>query len=255
MKGDFTAYYLNQQEFKHTIQSNQRFAPPYFPYFFIHIENYLDPETFEGMIAFADYNTDPIYATKLNDRSNVMMQEYYAKKDGVFTFDGIRYFKIMNVSQRRNDGMLIYIFKFISTPSFSEKDTAFMIMPFGNKLLNDFYRENIKTYLTGCDLKIKVFRSDDFTGSDVVADTLLNQIKKAEFIICEITDCNKNVFFETGYAKGINKDIIFLLEQNKPPNFFDVNHIRRIEYRYEKPNEFREVLRATLVSVRSSRLE
>ena len=128
-----------------------------------------------------------------------------------------------------------------------------MIMPFKYEILNHFYLENIKTSLANSDLKIQVFRADDFTGTDVIADTILEQIKKAEFIICDITNCNKNVFFEIGYAKALNKDIIFLLEQNRPADFFDVNHIRRIEYSLQRPAEFQNLLHDTLISVRNAR--
>jgi len=128
-----------------------------------------------------------------------------------------------------------------------------MLMPFGHKQLNEFYHENIKSFLRSSDLKIQVVRADDITGSDIIADTILDQIKKAEFIICDITNSNKNVFFEIGYAKAINKDIIFLLEHNKPADFFDVNHIRRIEYSHERLDEFQKLLRETLISIRNTR--
>ena len=150
------------------------------------------------------------------------------------------------------EGLIFFSFSFLHKPSFSEKNTAFMIMPFGFELLNTFYKKNIKEYLAGSDLGIKVFRSDDFTGTDVVADTILDQIKRAEFIICDITHSNKNVFFEAGYAKSLGKSILFMLEQNKPAEFFDVNHIRRIEYSYEKESEFRLLLKDTLISVRNT---
>ncbi len=128
-----------------------------------------------------------------------------------------------------------------------------MIMPFRHYKLNQFYLSNIKDFLYNCDLQIAVKRSDDFVGTDIIVDTILEQIQKAEFIICDITHCNKNVFFEIGYAKALSKDIIFLLEQQLSSDFFDVNHIRRIEYGYEQPTEFRELLRATLLNIRSKR--
>jgi hypothetical protein len=66
---------------------------------------------------------------------------------------------------------------------------------------------------------------------------------------------NKNVFFEAGYAKGIGKEIIFLLEKNKPAEFFDVNHVRRIEYSYDNPEEFRKLLQATIINVRNKQIQ
>ena len=55
-------------------------------------------------------------------------------------------------------------------------------------------------------------------------------------------------------SKRIKKDILFILEQNKPAEFFDVNHIRRIEYNYERGDEFKKLLRDTLITIRNGRL-
>ncbi len=253
MLGDFTAFYLSQDELKNAFEINKRFIAPYSPYLFVHIESRFNEETFVGTLAFADYNSVPQYTTRSTEGNKTIVKEYYEKRDGAFTFDGIKFFKIINVAQKRDDGMLVFTFKFMNTPSFSEKNTAFMIMPFGDGILDAFYKETIKDYLKQSDLVIQVFRSDDFAGSDIVVDTILIQIKKAEFIICDITNCNKNVFFEIGYAKALNKDIIFLLEHDKPPSFFDVNHIRRIEYSYRKQKDFQELLRATIINIRSNR--
>jgi hypothetical protein len=255
MIGDFIAYYLSQTELKNVLEINKRFEAHYSPYIMISIIHHFNEETFEGIISFAENNGLPQPITKMNDRNYSIMQEYYDKKEGVFTFDGIRFFKIINSSTKRDEKkIIVFIFKYISHPTFSQINTAFMIMPFGDERLNSFYENNIRDYLITSELKIRVFRSDDFTGTDVVADTLLEQIRKAEFVICDITECNKNVFFEIGYAKGINKDILFLLEKNKPANFFDVNHIRRIEYNYDNEDDFRKLLVDTLISIRNTRL-
>jgi len=254
MLGDFTAYYLNESEFKFTVELNKKFDPPYTPHLIIKIVQHLNDQIFEGVICNgATFQRDKCI-TKFNASTSEIYQAYNEKKQGAFTFDGISFFKIVKIASKSDhEGLLFFTFKNINTPSFTEPSTAFMIMPFRYDALNKFYEDNIKVYLETCDLNIRVLRADDFTGTDVIADTILDQIKKAEFIICDITNCNKNVFFEIGYAKGIHKDIIFLLEQNRPADFFDVNHIRRIEYSYERLDEFKTLLRDTLVSVRNSR--
>ena len=255
MIGDFTAYYLNQDELKNILEINKRFQASYSPYILITISHFYNEETFEGTISFADLNSVPQLITTKNDRSNSIMVEYYEQRAGVFTFDGVRYFKILNSAVKKDkEGVIIFTFRYTTRPSFSERNTAFMIMPFRFPELSNFYKKNVKDFLIGSELKIKVSRSDDFTGTDVVADTILEEIQKAEFILCDITNCNKNVFFELGYAKGINKSIIFLLEQNKPAEFFDVNHIRRIEYSYQQEVQFQNLLKDTLISVRNTSL-
>lgn len=258
MIGEFTALYLNSVEYKNAIELNKRFMPSYVPFLSIKIITHHNESNFEGIICQERVFSRERCITDWNAGSSGIMQDYYNGNPGAFTFDGIRFFKIIQTATTfRNDesGLIIFSFRYITAPTFSQKNTAFMVMPFGYEPLNSFYRRNIKEHLESSKLAIKVSRSDDFTGTDVVADTILEQIKKSEFIICDITNCNKNVFFEIGYAKGIGKDMIFLLERNRPSDFFDINHIRRIEYSYDREEEFQNLLIDTLFSVRNSRLE
>jgi len=254
MVGNFVAYYLNEAEYKESIELNKKFEPFYSPYLSISILQHYNEDTFDGLICKGVSFDKSKCITKHNARQSSILTDY-DKKTGIFTFDGRRFFRIVNAPVSSDDeGLIVFTFRYIAHASFSKKNTAFMIMPFGYGQLNQFYQKNIKAFLNTCDPAIQVYRSDDFTGTDVVADTILQQIKKAEFIICDITNCNKNVFFEIGYAKALNKDLIFLLQQDKPAEFFDVNHIRRIEYSYERESEFQILLRDTLISVRNTRV-
>jgi hypothetical protein len=211
MLGDFIALYLDQSKFQRIIELNKKFESHYDPYLVIRIVNHYNETTFEGLLCQGAKSFDKSKClTKYNSRNSNIMSDYDEKKNGLFTFDGIRFFKIVNTQYKSDaEGLILFTFSYINTPTFSEGNTAFMIMPFKYEKLNIFYQNNIKAYLRNCDLIIQVKRSVDFTGADVVADTIIEQIKKAEFIICDITNCNKNVFFEIGYAKAINKDIFF----------------------------------------------
>lgn len=256
MTGHFRALYLDENEYTQALELNKRVEVHYRPYLVIRVVSHLTDTIFEGIISrsTADYDRSKAL-TRHNTHSDTLVKDYYEKKTGVFTFDGIRFFRIINIAVRTDEeALMIFTFQFLSSSTFLQKDTAFMIMPFKYPELNAFYEKNIKDYLADSELNIKVFRSDDFKGTDVVADTILDQIKKVEFIICDITNCNKNVFFEIGYAKGLNKDIIFLLEQNKPHEFFDVTHIRRIEYSFEREEAFQKLLKDTLITVRNNRI-
>lgn len=255
MTGDFIAYYLGEDDFKRAVQVNTKFEAPYKPYLSIRIIQHFSESSFQGILC-NDVVFDRSKCLKKNNlRPSSILDDYNDRKLVALTFDGIRFFKITNIAFRSDDeGLAFFNFQYIRPSTFSETNTAFMIMPFRYPELNLFYQKNIKEFLAFCDLQIKVNRSDDYSGTDVVADTILEQIQKAEFIICDITNCNKNVFFEIGYAKGVGKDIVFLLEQNKPSDFFDVNHVRRIEYSYDREQEFQKLIKDTLLSIRNNRL-
>lgn len=249
MIGKYTAMYLNAHDYKHAMGLNEKYDPAYTRYLEIEVLQHFGENSFEGTVI-----NKGSYISKQNARISGIIQDYEQLKEAYFTFDGVRYFTIVNLAYRSDPpGVIIFSFRYQSRPSFTDKNTAFMVMPFGFEALNLFYHENIKKFLSSANPQINVFRSDDFKGTDVVADTILEQIQKAEFIICDITTCNKNVFFEVGYAKALKKDIVFLLEQNKPHQFFDVNHIRRIEYSYERPSEFQQLLLDTLITIRTHR--
>ena len=253
MSEDYFVYYVNDWEYSRAIETNKRIEPNYTPHLMLRIIRHYNENVFDGFIyRGATFNIENC----LNDHdSNTIAPIFFDGKNAILTYNGRTFFKIINIATGVNPrGIYTFKFQYINGPTFSEKNTAFMLMPFAFKQLNDFYEKNIKNYLKECDLNIEVLRSDDITGSDVVADTILKQIKKAEFIICDITKCNKNVFFEVGYAQALNKDIIFLLERNKPVEFFDVNHIRRIEYSFGEEEDFQKILRETLISLRKFRV-
>lgn len=254
MNGAFTTYYLSQDQYKNVVETNKRFEPEYTPYLVILTTHFYNENSFEGVICRGlTFDREKCF-TRFNKGGNQIINEYYQKNSGYFTFDGVRFFQITNMYEKSDEeGLILFTFRYINHNLFV-KNTAFMVMPFKYSELNQFYETNIKAYLKECDLNIDVYRSDDFTGTDVVADTIIDQIRKAEFIICEITHCNKNVFFEIGFAKGINKEIVFLLQQNQPAEFFDVNHIRRIEYDLANPDRFKALLRDTLISIRNTRI-
>ena len=249
MLGKFNALYLTAQEYKQAMTLNAKYDPAYQPYLEIEILYYHSESAFDAAILNKGQ-----YMTKGNAPTNSLLTDYAKMQEAYFSFDGVRFFVITNTAYSSDpEGRIRFSFRYINKSNYTQGNTAFMVMPFKFDKLTQFYQDNIRDYLGQITPAIKVYRADDFMGSDIVSDTILEQIQKAELIICDITHCNKNVFFEIGYAKALNKDIIFLLEQNKPHEFFDVSHIRRIEYHYEQPEQFRKHLLGTIESIRNNR--
>jgi nucleoside 2-deoxyribosyltransferase len=127
-----------------------------------------------------------------------------------------------------------------------------MVMPFQDEKMDAFYQTNIKKFLK-TNLTIEAKRADDFTGNDVIVDTIYRELENSEFILCEITNNNKNVFYEIGYARAKNKELILMLQKGKKSEFFDIDHIRRIEYSISEPIPFQERLRDDILSIRGKR--
>lgn len=105
---------------------------------------------------------------------------------------------------------------------------CFVIMPFANKFCG-IYGE-IKNFLE-CN-GYTCNRADELIDNGhIIIKSILENIKKAQFIIVDITDLNPNVFYELGIVhclKSIDNVIIIKEQDTKTP--FDISHIRYIEY-------------------------
>jgi hypothetical protein len=86
---------------------------------------------------------------------------------------------------------------------------AFVAMEMDNNdpLLIDVF-DAIKEGAAKC--KISAERIDDVESNDRVTDRILESIRKAEFVIVDLTNERPNVFFEAGYAHGIGKTPIYV---------------------------------------------
>lgn len=125
-------------------------------------------------------------------------------------------------------------------------------MPFGDKKLNRLYQDHIKDFLLhDQDLKIQVFRADDFNGNDIIIETIYNQIEQAEFIIADISHPNKNAFYELGWASAMEKEIITIQNQDIEQNvFFDRSHIRTRLYSLDNIPELQRQLKNDIIAIR-----
>ena len=112
-----------------------------------------------------------------------------------------------------------------STVKVNEK-LCFIIMPYTDKL-NPIYENIIKPVIK--DLKLECLRADEIFTSKPIIEDIWNNIKKARFLIADLTDRNPNVFYELGLAHALNKEVI-LLTQNINDVPFDLQHLRYIFY-------------------------
>ena len=92
-----------------------------------------------------------------------------------------------------------------------------------DKLLNHI----LKPVCENCGFE--AFRSDMNLGSDVITETIIDNLENADLVIADISEHNPNVFYEMGFRARTRKPIIYLKPKSeKLP--FDVASIRTIEY-------------------------
>jgi nucleoside 2-deoxyribosyltransferase len=114
-------------------------------------------------------------------------------------------------------------------PNSIDETFVFVIMPFDKNLTNIFntiIKDTIKSKGLRCE------RADDFMTNNAILSDIIGGIRKARFLIADITGYNRNVMYELGVAHALQKEVIMIYqnstEKEKLP--FDISHIRTIQY-------------------------
>lgn len=252
MSQRFIAHYIDEERFQEFLRTRKPFDFNYTPSLKIEpIEQY-DAFSFRCFFLetkpHSDYskpeNWQYVSEYVLTSRSYII--DFLKQKTVYITTDGIAFYKMLDYRVDEHLRLQVHL-RQVQNMVYTDHNRAFMVMPFGK--LDDFYKTTIMDYLHK-ELNITVNRADDFTDNDIIVDTIYREIEKSEFIICEISECNKNVFYEIGYAKAREKNLIFLLQRGMEHKFFDVSHIRRIEYDLDNPIELQAKLKDTILTIR-----
>ena len=111
--------------------------------------------------------------------------------------------------------------------------------------------EAIKSGANDCGITAE--RIDDDERSERITDRILDSIRKAEFVIIDLTHERPNVFFEAGYAHGIGKTPIYIAREGTDIHF-DVKDYPVIEFRNMKELRERLVRRLRSIAENRSRL-
>lgn len=106
------------------------------------------------------------------------------------------------------------------------KPFVFVLMPFA-KEFEDVYGLGIKAAAT--DSGAFCERVDEQIFDGTILQRIYNQISKADIIVSDMTGKNPNVFYETGYAHALDKQVI-LLTQDAEDIPFDLKIFPHIIY-------------------------
>jgi len=72
-------------------------------------------------------------------------------------------------------------------------------------------------------------RADDIWESPAVMQDVVSLIDKSQIVICDCTGRNPNVFYETGIAHALGREVI-LITQAESDIPFDLRHLRYVSY-------------------------
>jgi hypothetical protein len=98
--------------------------------------------------------------------------------------------------------------------------TVFPVLAFKPEL-----RDISATYSEVCsEFGFKSERTDDSDSSERILPRIENGIRQAAFVIADISEPSRNVFYEVGYAKGMGKEVIATAKEGTdlPFDFSDI---------------------------------
>ncbi len=129
-------------------------------------------------------------------------------------------------------------------------NTAFIAMWFNNIVKP--VREIIKQAIRNAGYEPKIVDEEPFNGD--VVNQIITYINQARFVIADLTEQRQGVYFEAGYAKGLNIPVIYsvrddqidpIKETGKPDPLrvhFDLNHQNLLSWNNDNLVDFQKRL-------------
>lgn len=126
-------------------------------------------------------------------------------------------------------------------------DKVFMAMQFGDAQLNQVLNECFKPAVeqTG----FKLVKLDDQPQAGLIDIRMRQEIKTSKFMIADLTHENLGAYWESGYAEGLGKQVIYTCNKDKfekAKTHFDVNHHLTIMWDKDNLDAAAEDLKAAI---------
>ena len=120
-------------------------------------------------------------------------------------------------------------------PIFSGRDflvneqLVFVLSPF-EEPFDTIYKDHIKSTVESVS-GLGCLRADDIYDNRPIIEDIWRYTNEARMLIAELTGRNPNVFYETGIAHTVGKEVI-LITQSMDDVPFDLKHLRCVVYEY-----------------------
>jgi hypothetical protein len=127
----------------------------------------------------------------------------------------------------------------LSDPERIEPKLVSVMMPF-HPSFDDVYK-TLRETAEAAGLRCR--RADDIWENPAIIQDVVSLIDRSKIVICDCTGRNPNVFYETGIAHTVGREVV-LITQNDGDIPFDLRHLRYVKYLNN--GEGRKDLRARL---------
>lgn len=118
----------------------------------------------------------------------------------------------------------------------NNSNKCFIAMAFDNEM--NEYRNAIKSALNKTKFEPIIIDEEHLASDKTIPDGILSGIKQAKFCLSDFTLNKAGVYFESGYALGLGKPVIYLCREEDFKNVhFDVKQLQHIIYKDDKDLE------------------
>lgn len=233
------------------------------------------PENYEKLI-FPDFLETISYPRNASDKMDNLLLYFYKKQrhDGDAIF--LRQSPNINIEEEtiirnyfKNKEELYFYIKSLTLKAFIESSTSslttahikltheglnrivemennsvksnecFIAMAFDDS--TKIYREAIKKALDNNKFKPILIDEEHLDSDKTIPDGILNKIRKAKFCIADFTLHRNGVYFESGYALGLGKQVIYTCKEDDFKNaHFDIKQLQHVLY--NSPEELEKKL-------------
>ena len=191
-------------------------------------EGFMDPFGFQFSRSILDYGT--------------------AEKEAAVAQIAERYIseEIVNAERQRRIVRLNPMFR--GRDFLIDEQLVFVLSPF-QEPFNTIYEDHIKPTVERIQ-GLSCLRADDIYDNRPIIEDVWRYTNEARILIAELTGRNPNVFYETGIAHTVGKEVI-LITQSMDDVPFDLKHLRCIVYEYTPrgTQTLEENLKNTVVNI------
>ena len=125
---------------------------------------------------------------------------------------------------------------------------GFMALEFGDPTLDNFVRDIVKPVVRE-EMGYELVDMRDVARAGIIDNIMRMQIRDAAFVIADLTHGNNGAYWESGFAEGLGKPVVYICEQSvfdAKGTHFDTNHCTTVPWSPRDAKAFADTLIATL---------
>ena len=121
-----------------------------------------------------------------------------------------------------------------------EIEFGFIAMEFGDPQLEKIVANQIKPTIRRS-FNVEVNTARDIAQAGLIDEIIRDQIRKAKFLLSDLTNGNNGAYWEAGFAEGVGVPVIYTCEKGvfeEESTHFDTNHLTTVMWSIDQLDKF-----------------